>query len=283
MLIDLAADMFLMPAERAVINGISIFAEHEHLDELGSPVVMIHGWTADRYRNGPVFDHLRQLGLPVLRYDLRGHGWSQKGLTGTYTMATCVDDLQGIIETVVKRVHGERKVILYGHSMGGTVAMLHALRFPKIVGRLILVAPWLKATASEDIIAGFNALLAGYARKFEREFGRKKAEQAKLGLEFFPHWSDATLLPEQQATVELGKDMMEYEENIDALTTITIPTHVFIGTTDRPDVQAAARLVHEKIPGSTLDAVAGGHNLAIEAHETFPAMVAKYARRDNLS
>jgi pimeloyl-ACP methyl ester carboxylesterase len=214
----------------------------------------------------------------VLRYDLRGHGWSQKGLAGTYTMATCVDDLQGVIEAVVKPVRGDGKVTLYGHSMGGTVAFMHAMRFPSAVERLLLVAPWLKVTATPDIIDGFNALLASYARKFEREFGRKKGEQAKLGLQFFPHWNDSSLLPEQQATVELGKDMMEYKEDIDALSSITVPTHVFIGDADRPDLKAAAKLVHEKIPGSTLDVVAGGHNLAIEARDTFPAMVARYVR-----
>ncbi|MBN2152083.1 MAG: alpha/beta fold hydrolase [Candidatus Lokiarchaeota archaeon] len=264
-----------MPAEPVEINGVSLYVEHENLDEPGTPVVMIHGWTADRHRNGPVFDHLRRLGLPVVRYDLRGHGWSQKGLAGSYTLAACVDDLQGVIVAVVEPVRGA-KVALYGHSMGGTVAFLHALKFPSAVERLVLVAPWLKRTAGQDVVDGFKALLASYSRRFEREFGRKKAEQAKLGLEFFPHWGDTSLLPEQQATIELGKDMLEYDEEVDALATITAPTHVFIGDADRPDLKAAARLIHEKVRGSTLDVVAGGHNLAIEARDTFPAMVGRY-------
>ena len=42
------------------------------------PILLVHGWTANRFILHPLFLHLKEIGWPVSQIDLRGHGWSRK-------------------------------------------------------------------------------------------------------------------------------------------------------------------------------------------------------------
>lgn len=67
----------------------------------------------------------------VYAIDLRGHGESD--WPGTYSFELMRDDVVGVLDQL-----GLDRIILLGHSMGGTVAFLVAQQEPGRVGRLIL-------------------------------------------------------------------------------------------------------------------------------------------------
>lgn len=271
-----------MVSVTARVNGIALHVEHDNLDEAtrgaGGPVplVMVHGWTADRHRNYPVYRHFKDQGWPVVCYDLRGHGWSQKGLgPDAYTLTACVDDLQALLRDYLHAELGIAEVALYGHSMGGTIVLEHASRPTRdvVVRCLVLVAAYAGWSATGDMRAGFAAMLDSYVKRYEKEFARKKREQAKLGLEFFPHWEDPSLLPERDATLALGREMLARGVAHDVLDGVRVPVHVIVGSADRPDLQADARLLAARAARATLDVLPCAHNYAIELRETFPALV----------
>ncbi|MDF1609724.1 alpha/beta fold hydrolase [Hoeflea sp. YIM 152468] len=126
-----------------------------HIDisgpEDGIPLVLLHGFGGD----GSAWDAVRA-GLPgtvrVITVDLPGHGGSlhAEGRGGAGRMAKAI--LAGLAETGVDSFH------LAGHSMGGAVSALMAMRAPDRVRSLTLVAPGGMASA-------INArLLARYAK-----------------------------------------------------------------------------------------------------------------------
>ena len=99
----------------------------------GKPLVLVHGVGADLESWDGVIDVLGP-GFDVLRYDQRGHGQSSKP-PGPYTLDDFVNDLHGIFAA-----NGLSKAHIAGFSLGGIVAQGFALRYPEMVGRLVLIS-----------------------------------------------------------------------------------------------------------------------------------------------
>jgi pimeloyl-ACP methyl ester carboxylesterase len=89
-------------------------------------LIFLHGWCGDReYWKHQV--EVFAADYRVVALDQAGHGESGKG-----RKAWTADSLAGDVEAVVKAL-GLKRVILVGHSMGGSVALLAAKRMPGTV------------------------------------------------------------------------------------------------------------------------------------------------------
>jgi len=97
----------------------------------GEPaLVFVHGWSCDaRYwrEQVPFFSRTNR----VVVLDLAGHGHSGMGRT-KYTMVAFGEDVRAVVEAT-----GSRRVILIGHSMGGSVIAEAARLMPGRVAGLI--------------------------------------------------------------------------------------------------------------------------------------------------
>jgi len=97
----------------------------------GEPtLVFVHGWSCDsrywRKQIDPFSENHK-----IILIDLAGHGHS--GMTReNYSMKAFGEDVQAVVEAV-----GDEKVILIGHSMGGTVIAEAARLMPQKVKALI--------------------------------------------------------------------------------------------------------------------------------------------------
>ncbi|MFD4639152.1 alpha/beta fold hydrolase [Lentzea sp. NPDC058436] len=97
--------------------------------EAADPVICLPG--------GPMQASSYLGGLPlrdVIRLDLRGTGESEKA--GYYRVDRQIHDVEAL-----RRHLGLQRMRLLGHSAGGTLAILYAVRFPERVKELVLVAP----------------------------------------------------------------------------------------------------------------------------------------------
>ena len=117
-------------------------------------VVIAHGYGehGDRYAN--VVERLVPAGYAVHAIDHRGHGRSGGRRALIDRMDRVIDDLHGFVEQVRARGDNDRgasergaserggaKVKLLGHSMGGSIALGYALRYPQDLSGLILSGP----------------------------------------------------------------------------------------------------------------------------------------------
>lgn len=97
----------------------------------GPPLVMLHGvimrWQAMR----PLMPELSAR-WHVYAPDFRGHGESQR-TPGHYDLADFVGDTQKFLEQVVRE-----PAYLFGHSMGGIVALILAAQSPALVKAVIV-------------------------------------------------------------------------------------------------------------------------------------------------
>ena len=107
-------------------------------------VCLIHGIGehAGRYdRTGKVFQESR---IAMVSMDLRGHGLSS-GSRGHTSPRICIqEDIDRLIEYIQKK-YPEIPLFLYGHSMGGNIALEYRLRgkYRTLPQSYIITSPWL--------------------------------------------------------------------------------------------------------------------------------------------
>ena len=88
------------------------------VDSSRGTVVLVHGLGEHSGRYAHVIDVFRAAGFSVVAYDHRGHGQSP-GKRGAIPKSTALlEDLAAVIDTVE-----QRPILLFGHSMGGVIAM----------------------------------------------------------------------------------------------------------------------------------------------------------------
>lgn len=98
----------------------------------GEPVVLLHGNGEDSGYWKEQVPVLVRMGYRVLAMDSRGHGGSEPGMRGL-SFDIFADDLQTVLTVL-----GIEKAHLIGFSDGGNLAIKFALKYPELVGKLVL-------------------------------------------------------------------------------------------------------------------------------------------------
>jgi len=129
--------------DTATVNGTEICF---HDSKTGSiPIVLIHGLASNmgffRYN----IPELERSGFRVIAIDLPGYGRSSKPYGAPYSLKYFSETVTGLMRHL-----GLSSAVIVGHSMGGQIALLTALRSPAAVRQLVLLSP-----------AGFEAFKDG--------------------------------------------------------------------------------------------------------------------------
>lgn len=184
---------------RVPVDGGELVATVWNADAPGTPVVAIHGITANHRSFTPLAE---RLAAPVLAVDLRGRGGS-RALPGPYGLVQHAEDVAAAI-----RVAGFERPIVVGHSMGAFVAVRLAHAHPELVASLLLVdggvpmrpAAGDSALRPEDVL---GPAIERLGRTFPspaayREFWREHPA-------FGPYWSPAIEEYVDYDLVEVGE------------------------------------------------------------------------------
>ncbi|MEU9326446.1 alpha/beta hydrolase [Streptomyces canus] len=141
---------------------------HTDLGPAGAQaLLLVHGWGGDGREWSPHAETLADRFRLVVP-DLRGHGRSPVPSDGN-TPVAMADDLAGLVESL-----GTGPVVAVGHSMGGQVTNLLAVRHPALVRSVIALDPAHGAHGAE--VDGIPARLAAY-----RERGARAAAEFVAG------------------------------------------------------------------------------------------------------
>jgi 3-oxoadipate enol-lactonase len=126
----------------------------------GAPVLLIHGHTLDLRIWDRVAEELVAAGRRTIRYDLRGHGRSDRPARG-YHVADHAADAAAVLDAAAVA-----RAPVVGYSIGGGIALEMALTMPARVSSLVLLSPVLP---DRDYEPEFFASLREVARATRRD------------------------------------------------------------------------------------------------------------------
>jgi pimeloyl-[acyl-carrier protein] methyl ester esterase len=203
---------------------------HQQTFGKGKPIVLVHGWAM---HSGIWRDFAQQLAQnhQVTCIDLPGHGHSEK--IDAFT-------LERISGALVNAVSDESSCWL-GWSLGATVVLDIANRFPERVNSLVLLTgnPSFIQTAQWS---GMNAgLLDAFAGKLNEDCQATLVRFLSLQVNNLPDYKillrtlkSAVLecaAPDNE-TLQDGLDILKHADLRPALSNITVPVSVILGTRD---------------------------------------------------
>lgn len=248
-------------------------------DDVGSglPVVFLHGFLLDRSLWTPQFgahvDHNRCIAL-----DLRGFGGSTPA--PPYTVEQYADDVIALLDVL-----GIERAVIVGLSLGGYVAFALWRNHRRRVMGLVLANTRASAD-SEDTRARRRALIA-----VAHEGGSRAVADAQINM-----MVGASTRAKHPALVDGIHHMLERApvagivgaleamaarpDAVPLLATIDVPTLIIAGDEDAVIPVAEARAMHEAVPGSTFELLAGsGHLSNLERPAAFNHVVAEFLAR----
>jgi pimeloyl-ACP methyl ester carboxylesterase len=187
--------------------------------------------------------------VQVVYLDLRDHGRSARHAEQDWTFEVCADDVRFFCDAL-----GIVDPVVYGHSMGGIVAMLYGARHPGHAGGLVLQSTMARFDL-ERLVDGFRRVagddVAQLARRSYRDDVAADDEWARVFAAFGPVVPDDEQLARRTKNVELGPHGMELLRRLDVvdqLHRIECPTLVCVGDRDPVTPVAAAREIVAALP-----------------------------------
>jgi alpha-beta hydrolase superfamily lysophospholipase len=143
----LVSDTVTVHLEEAVwtnpLSGQRIFYRFWRASRARATLIVIHGFAEHSCRYAPFAQALAERGMAVFAADLRGHGRSDGRRGDVSGFERYVDDLAAVTAALgVAVTPGQAG--LFGHSLGGLIAIHWSLREPARFGCLCLQAPLLR-------------------------------------------------------------------------------------------------------------------------------------------
>lgn len=133
-------NFILNTADGTKLQGYSW--EPDSKDSIRAVVVIIHGLGEHMKRYIELADNLASQGIGVFGIDLRGHGKSPGKRGHTAPRSLILDDVDSFC-MMAHNIHPNAPLFVYGHSMGGNIALHHRL-YGKFRPRgYIITSPWI--------------------------------------------------------------------------------------------------------------------------------------------
>lgn len=281
----------------------------------GRNVLVIHG--------GPGLPFLQPMsGLAPLTDQFRFHYYDQRGCgestrpVDRFESPNVYENMQTLDKTLglgaqiadierIRRILGDDKLILIGHSWGGFLASLYAAEFPEHVEALVLVSPAntlvmpqpdagsdlfasVREKLPEDRRAEFDEFMAEYMN-FNTLFQKSDADLVAMNEKFGEYYIQAvkeTTMPKQ------GKpggwmvwgmyiSMGQRHDYRSALKNVTVPVLVIHGADDLQS-EAASRLYAQAFPNAEFVVIEhAGHFPFEEQPEQFSSILASFLIGDD--
>ena len=241
----------------------------------------------------------------LIYVDMRGQGRSATVPYETITLEQCADDAKALCDYL-----GIEKAFFLGHSAGGFVAQLVALRHPEVVEGLILVntssghkftkeerdaenTPSLTDRAPADIIMLSAKLFA--PASLEEITDKKRIDLhreflQKVGPYYLAPGHEQWFAPAMRYTTASHRVMDHFVANVlpyydigDRICNITVPTLVIAGAYDWVCPPIASRYLASQIPGARYEYFeSSGHMPFIEEPERFDNLLVNFVIGESL-
>jgi pimeloyl-ACP methyl ester carboxylesterase len=236
---------------------------HLEIAGTGSPLVMLHGWTASHQEFSPV---VAALGVKhrVFRWDARGHGGHRLGTATRPTVARMAQDLANLLAH-----YALTDAVLVGHSMGALTAWEYLRAFgtggirslclidqsPKLVTgddwKLGIYGDFDRHRAAafeSDLRADFAEAVLRLAAQGNNARARETYARNTRG---WQHVREALSRLDPAPLIEVWESLVAADYR-DVLPRIDVPTLLVWGGESNFYDLSTARYVHDRIEGSVL-------------------------------
>ncbi len=275
----------------------------------GRNVLYIHGGPGVPPQESiPAFDRLSDT-YRVHYYAQRGTGDSTRPIRG-FGAGNAWENIQTLVGSLgireqladierIRRILGDEKLIIVGHSYGGLLAALYAAERPQHVSTLVLIAPaallvmpaphgglfdGIRARLPESQHAEYDAWLERYF-DLGAAFSKREAELEVLDGELVRYWEAAVgplpptaAAPKEAAGVWMARaqyfSMGQRHDWTAALTAISAPTLTVHGTDDIQEL-VISEMYRDPIQDARIVSIEGGGHFM---HHTHPDEVATAIR-----
>lgn len=134
-------------------------------------VIVCHGLNGrkDAPKNIERTQALLKQGYNVILFDFSSHGESTGNMEDT-TLSLWLKDLEAIIRLAESK--GSKNIALFGHSLGGTVSIIYALKNPGKIKALATTAAPTILSNKGSLLRVLNAWNQGIAEKFSQDIAQ---------------------------------------------------------------------------------------------------------------
>lgn len=271
------------------IAGMEIRPQGKHL--IQKPILfLLHG--------GPGGDHLRfkqhslelQDAAQLVFIDHRGCGRSKKTKRSDYTLENNIEDIEAL-----RKYFGLERICILGTSYGGMVAQGYAIRYPKNVEKLILVATCpsyqFKEKAQQILQERGNAKQIAFCEhlwngtfknhkhvlKFFKSMESLYSTTSKTKRQ--KSYSKSHTIWSHDAINEGFSGFLRRFNFIPKLKKITAPTLILAGKDDWICPPEQSKIMAEQIRHARLKVFKNcGHAIAVDAHEQYIKLIKRFLR-----
>lgn len=211
--------------------------------------LLIHGLGdhCSRYKN--VVDYFVLKGFVIYALDLRGHGRSQgtRGHTPSYEML--MNDIGELFTRICSELPS-KKIFIYGHSMGGNLALNYALRRSEGLSGVIATSPWLKLPQEPPAaLVLLSKVLARVAPSLT--FGNQlKTSHISRDAEVVAAYENDPLVHDRISSKSYSELAKAAAWALEHAAEMKPPTLLVHGDADRITSPEGTRLFHERLAGS---------------------------------
>ncbi len=228
-------------------GGLEIFYQSWHPDRPARAALVIsHGLGEHGGRYAGLAHSLTQAGYVVYAGDLRGHGHSQ-GQRGYINNWDEFHQDLGSVLMIAGQDWPELPVFLYGHSLGGLIALDYALDFPQNFQGIILSA----AAAEDTAISASRRLLVKLLSRLWPSFSTSTGLDP-CGISSQPDEVRRYIedpLVHDRGTPRLGSETFRIQQLVlEKVSSLQLPTLLLHGERDPLIPPGISRTLFDKIP-----------------------------------
>ncbi len=253
----------------AMINGVQIYYE---VSGEGPAIILLHGYTGSHQ------DWAAQIPLLSKKYrvvamDHRGHGKSAAPSSASdYSVKIMAEDAYSLLRHL-----GIDRSCIVGHSMGGFMALELVLKYPDMVGALVLVDT---SSGEFERVPGYAELRAkldelAQTEGMEAAFEYNAAHNPMTKEQFERHPERREIVRQKMlhtsvaGYIHVANSFSQWEPLTPRLSEIGVPTLIVVGDEDSPFLKPS-KVMEESIARSRLVIIPGsGHSPHEEVAEVF--------------
>ena len=228
------------------------------------PIIMVHGAGGSSATWWMQLKHLSEH-LHIIAVDLNGHG-STPDRQDDETLESYLSDISEIVSLY-------EKPILCGHSMGGGLTQLYALRSPDDLSGIILVDTGAKLRVNPLIFQMLNDDVESYLNAMGTyAFAEETPEDLRES-------SKAEMRRCAPGIIERDFRACDTFDIMDKVAQISIPTLIVVGEEDLLTPPKFSTFLNDQIPNAELVVIPkAGHSVMLEQWESFNTIIAKWHR-----